>query len=138
MVANTPASRKAKGRNLQLLTRDKILATFPELTERDIRSVPMGVPGADILLSEQASKKFPFSVENKNTENLNIWNALKQSESGTKERDLFPLLVFKRNHTDVYCAMKFDLLLNLLKQISELNNQVKDIKPMGDNRGKDS
>ncbi len=73
----------------------------------------MGVSGEDVQLSEAAVKKFPFSVEAKNTEKLNIWAALEQSE--TDNRDLTPLVVFKRNRSEVFCAMKFDDLLKLLK-----------------------
>ena len=33
-----PSSAKAKGRRLQQLVRDKILALFPALTDQDVRS----------------------------------------------------------------------------------------------------
>jgi hypothetical protein len=108
-----PQSAKAKGRKLQQYIAEKILELFPELTERDVKSTSMGVSGDDIQLSEEATKKFPFSVEAKNQERLQIWEALKQS---TKDnRDLTPLLVFKRNRSEVYCAMKFEDFLSLLK-----------------------
>jgi len=74
----------------------------------------MGVTGEDIKLSEAASKLFPFSVEAKNQENISIWSALAQADS--KERLLKPLLVFKRNKSEVYCALKFDDFLELVKE----------------------
>lgn len=107
------SSAKAKGRRLQQYIVDKIRELFPSLTERDVSSTPMGVTGDDVQLSEAAVKKFPFSIEAKNQEKLNIWAALEQSDSDN--RDLTPLVVFKRNRSDVYCAMKFDDLLKILK-----------------------
>jgi hypothetical protein len=109
---STTASKKAKGRRLQQYIVDKLLEKFPELTERDIRSTSMGKSGEDIELSEVASKSFPFSVEAKNQESLNIWAALEQAEG--QNRELKPLVVFKRNRTEVYCALKFEDLIQLL------------------------
>ena len=113
-MASTTASRKQKGRVLQQHTAKRILETFPELTERDVVSVPMGVSGDDIRLSEVGSKTFPYSVECKNQEKLSIWASLDQSNS--TNRELTPLLVFKRNRSNVYCALKLDDFLKLLKR----------------------
>ena len=114
-MAKTVQSRKQKGRILQQIIRDKILETFSELTERDVRSTPMGVSGVDIQLSQKAADLFPFSIESKNQEKLNIWNALKEAESDTKERDLMPLLIFKRNRSNIYCTFKFTDFLKIIK-----------------------
>lgn len=73
----------------------------------------MGCPGEDVKLSEEATKLFPFSVECKNCEKLQIWKALEQAES--ENRELSPLLVFKRNRSETYVAMKFDDFINLIK-----------------------
>ena len=114
MTANTPASRKAKGRNLQNSVVKRIRGVFTGLSERDVVSVPMGVNDVDIRLSEAAFKEFPFAVECKATESLNIWSSLKQAEREARKGT--PLLVFKRNRTDIYCALKFDDLLSLLTE----------------------
>lgn len=106
------SSAKNKGRRLQQYVVDAILSKFKYLTDRDVRSTPMGVTGSDVTLSEQAFKLFPYSVECKNTEKLNIWQALKQNEQDTRAGK--PILVFKRNRTDIYVAMKFEDFMNLL------------------------
>jgi hypothetical protein len=62
-MASSVASRKAKARRLQQKVVALILEEYPELTERDVKSVPMGVTGADIELSQRAFDLFPFSVE---------------------------------------------------------------------------
>ena len=62
-------SRKAKGRILQNLVRDKILKLFPALGKDDIRACLMSEPGADIkLMSLMARKLMPYEIETKNRE----------------------------------------------------------------------
>ena len=73
----------------------------------------MGAGGVDVKLSEKAAKEFPFSVECKNVERLQIWNALEQAEAN--KEDLDAMVVFKRNRSKVYCVIEFDKLLELLK-----------------------
>lgn len=105
-----PQSAKAKGRRLQQETRDRLLATFPSLEPADVRSTSMGASGEDLLLSPAARRLIPFSIECKNQEALNIWKALEQAV-----REHPPLLVFKRNGSEVYAALPFDSFLALLK-----------------------
>lgn len=112
------SSAKNKGRKLQKLIVDKIRETFPWLTERDVRSTSMGKSGEDVELSEEAVKVFPFSVEAKNVEKLNIWQALEQAEG--QNRDLTPLVVFKRNRSDIYCSLKLEDFMKLLKNKERL------------------
>jgi hypothetical protein len=107
-----PQSAKAKGRRLQQYARDRFLAVFKMLGADDISSRSMGAAGEDLLLSPRARRFIPFSVECKNQEALNIWKALEQADRGDRD----PLLVFKRNHSDTYCALPFDALLDLLEE----------------------
>lgn len=112
-----PQSAKAKGRRLQQEIRDAILAAFPDLEPGDVRSTSMGASGEDILLSPAAFKRFPFSVEAKNRETLNIWDALKQTMERSPQEN--GLLVFRRNHSPTYAALRFDHLLELLKRAAK-------------------
>lgn len=107
-----PQSAKAKGRNLQKLVRDELLARAPSLTENDIRSTSMGASGVDLLLSEAALRVFPFAIECKAQQSLNIWSALAQAEENKGQHT--PLLCFKRNRTETYVALKLEDFLNLL------------------------
>lgn len=116
-----PASAKAKGRRLQQLVRTIILNAFG-LHEDDIVSRSMGAGGEDLQLSPRARQLFPFSVEAKCQESLNIWNALKQAEENAGDHK--PLVVFKRNRSELYCAMKFSDLIRLLEQVAELEDRV--------------
>jgi len=119
-MANTVQARKQKGRRLQQYVAKEILKLFPELTERDVRSTPMGVTGEDVQLSEKASALFPYSVECKNKESLSIWAELKQCEQDS--RDLTPLLVFHRNNSKTYCSMEFEYFMKLLEEMEALKD----------------
>ena len=107
-------SAKNKGKRLQNKVRDLILEKFDTLEPDDVRSTTMGDSGEDVLLSPAARKKFPFSVECKNQEKINIWESLKQAETNSK--DHIPLLIFKRNRTKTYAVLEFDKLLELLDE----------------------
>ena len=110
-----PQSAKAKGRRLQQEVRDAILATFsPQLQPGDVRSTSMGAGGEDILLSPAAFRAVPFAIECKNQEALNIWAALDQAAGHSPQEN--GLLVFKRNGTATYAALRFDQLLDLLQR----------------------
>lgn len=108
-----PSSAKNKGRTLQKAVRDALLKKAPTLTENDIRSTSMGASGVDILLSEAAMKVYPFAIECKAQESLNIWAALLQAEEN--KGNLTPLLCFKRNRTDIYVALKLEDFLGIIK-----------------------
>ena len=110
-----PRSAKNKGKRLQNKVRDLILEKFnKKLEEDDVRSITMGDSGEDILLSPAARKLFPFSVECKNQEKLNIWSSLEHAESNSGKHT--PLLIFKRNRTKTYAVLEFDKLLELLDE----------------------
>ncbi|MGE0278308.1 MAG: hypothetical protein AB7R40_23175 [Nitrospiraceae bacterium] len=109
-----PASAKAKGRKLQQHVRDRVLDTFPDLQPGDVRSTSMGASGADVQLSPAALNLFPFAVETKCQEKLNIWDALEQAHAHSQNGEGAPLLVFKRNRSEVYAALPFEDLLILL------------------------
>ena len=109
-----PRSAKNKGKRLQNKVRDLILEKFNSLESDDVRSITMGESGEDILLSPAARKLFPFSVECKYQEKLNIWKSLEQSETNSGKHT--PIVIFKRNRTKTYVALEFKKLLELLNE----------------------
>ena len=107
-------SAKNKGRRLQKEVQERLLEVYHGLLENDdIRVAIMGESGEDIKLSPLARKHFPYSTECKNQEKLNIWSALQQAEENTKP-GTDPLLVFRRNRSETYVALKFEDFLKLL------------------------
>ena len=85
-MANTPSSRKAKGRRLQNKVSELLLERHDDLEPDDIRGAIMGESGEDIKMSPLARRKIPLSIECKNQEKLNIWSALTQAN---ENRELF-------------------------------------------------
>lgn len=113
-----PSSAKAKGRRLQNQIRELILENFPQLHPDDVKTAIMGESGVDIKLSPAARNLFPYSVEAKNQEKLNIWSALDQAEENNKE-ETHPLLFFKRNRSKLYVAFEAEHLFELLDKCGD-------------------
>lgn len=105
-------SAKAKGRRLQQKVAADIVNTFSDLSPDDVRSVSMGCNGEDVLMSPLAREKVPFSIECKNTERLSIWSAIDQCKGNASSHP--PLVVFKKNHSEMYATLPWKSLLALL------------------------
>jgi len=110
-------SAKAKGRKLQQWVRDLILESFP-LEADDVRSTSMGAGGEDVLLSPAARRYFPFSIECKNVEKLNVWQAYEQAQANCGKSE--PLLVMKKNRKDPLVVMDAEKFMEIMKELSEL------------------
>jgi hypothetical protein len=108
------SSAKAKGRRLCQEAKQMMFNFAEGLTEDDIIIMPASVPGSDLRLSAKAKKFYPFNVECKNQEKLNIWASIAQAEA-RMQMDEIPLVVFGRNRSKVYCALEFEAFLSLLK-----------------------
>jgi len=88
-------SAKAKGRRLQQWMRD-ILIERLEIHPEDIESRSMGAGGEDLIMARAARERFPFSVECKNQEKLNVWESYKQAAANAKGVHE-PIVVIKKN-----------------------------------------
>jgi hypothetical protein len=116
------ASCKAKGRRLQAEIAQMIskVTCIPVEKDGEIEGRPMGQTGRDIILRGRAKELFCFhGIECKNSEKINIWEALAQAEThGGK-----PIVFFKRNRSDTYVALKaedfFELYELALKEIKK-------------------
>ena len=89
-----PSSAKAKGRRLQQWVRDKLIEML-EVHPEDIESRSMGAGGEDLIMARAARVKFPHSIECKNVEKLNIWDAYEQASANSCDYE--PLVVIKKN-----------------------------------------
>jgi len=92
-----PQSAKAKGRKFQQKVRDLLLSAADSLTPDDVRSTSMGAGGSDILLSTAAKAIYPWSVECKAQERVNVWEAYKQAEANKDHEDDEPVVFISRN-----------------------------------------
>jgi len=80
------SSAKAKGRELQKWVCKKIseMINFPYDQQDDqclIHSREMGQAGVDVILRGKALKRFPFTIECKNTEGFSIGSTIAQVEN---------------------------------------------------------
>ena len=96
----TISSAKAKGRNLQYWICEKIskLINIPFDQQDDsclIHSREMGQHGKDIILRGEAQILFPYSVESKASESLNLMETIEQSESN-QDKNTDWMIVHKR------------------------------------------
>ena len=71
-------SKKSKGRRLQKWVREQLIEKL-NIHEEDIESRSMGAGGEDLIMARAAREKFPYSLECKNQEKLNIWESYKQA-----------------------------------------------------------
>ena len=113
--AMKPQSCKAKGRRLQQMIVADLLALFPHLGEDDVRSTSMGAAGEDIQLSNTARRAIPFSIEAKNQERVNVWNAMEQSRANAPA-GVEPVVVFKKNNEKPHVLLTWDCFKRLLVQ----------------------
>ena len=72
------SSAKAKGRRFQQWVRDQLIEQL-KVHPEDIESRSMGAGGEDLIMARAAREKFPYSIECKNQETLNIWKAYEQA-----------------------------------------------------------
>ena len=106
-------SAKAKGRKLQQWVRDQIIEQL-EVHPEDIESRSMGAGGEDLIMARAARQKFPFSVECKNVEKLNVWEAYEQAKSNSKDHE--PFVVMKKNQKKPLVVVDADFFISLFKK----------------------
>lgn len=109
------SSAKNKGRRAAQEAVDLILKHIPELSRDDLFVTPSGVTGEDIVRSAKAKRVLPFAFELKNQESLSIWAALKQAQSHVNPEDnrTMPVLVFKRNHSELHICLRLEDFLKV-------------------------
>lgn len=107
-----PQSAKSKGRRLQQQVAEEVRRAF-SLEPDDVRSTSMGAAGEDVQLSPAARACFPFSLECKNVERLNVWSAWEQARANAKGHT--PALVIKKNRTEALCVLPWAAFLELAR-----------------------
>ena len=75
----------------------------------------MGCGGEDLQLSPAAKKLFRFSVECKNVERLNVYDAYEQASANSGDHE--PLLIMKKNHKKPLVVMDAEHFVELIKKL---------------------
>ena len=100
------SSCKAKGRRLAARVREMLRKAAPVILPDDIHVQSSGVNGPDLILSPKAKEIFNFAIECKNTEKLNVWDAIVQAEIHALGTDQIPIVVFSRNRHKDYVIIE--------------------------------
>lgn len=105
------SSAKNKGRRLQQWVVSKLVEIL-NLSRFDTVSRPMGSGGEDIIMPRNRGG-FPYSVECKNQERINVWDAYGQAykNSGPFE----PIVVIKKNHQKPLVLVDAEFFIHLNK-----------------------
>ena len=110
------SSAKAKGRRLQQKFMQLLIEKL-EIDPEDIESRSMGAGGEDLIMSKAARQKFPFSVECKNQERLNVWSAWEQAKGN---RGIYePLVVIKKNGVDPLVVLDAKVFMDYVKEFND-------------------
>ena len=115
------ASRKAKGRNLQKWVCSKIAKILDmKFDQQDdqclIHSREMGQQGVDIILRGDTIKKFPFSIECKSSEQLNLIGTVKQAKSNQVDGTDWLIVYKKKAFKKPIVIMDWDAFENLVEE----------------------
>ena len=117
-----PQSAKAKGRRLQQQFRDLLIEKL-DIHPEDIESRSMGAGGEDLVMASAAREKFPFSIECKNVEKLNVWEAYNQAkENSTPSRlsgnEYEPLVVMKKNNHKALVVLDAEKFVEICQKLN--------------------
>ena len=109
-------SAKAKGRRLQQWFRDLLIEKL-NIHPEDIESRSMGAGGEDLIMARAAREKFPYSVECKNQEKINLWESYNQAQQNSKNHE--PVVILKRNNSKPLILVDAEYFVKLHKDVSD-------------------
>ena len=78
----------------------------------------MGASGVDVLLSEVAIQRFPYSVECKNRARLAVYTLWNDAIANVAPNTL-PLLVIKQNRSDPLVVITLEHFMELTKRANQ-------------------
>ena len=104
------SSAKAKGRKLQQWMRNLLIEKL-DVHPEDIESRSMGAGGEDLIMARAAREKFPMSIECKNQEKVNVWEAYKQAEDNSGKYE--PVVIIKRNKSKPLVVVDAEYFVSL-------------------------
>jgi len=107
-----PQSAKAKGRRLQQEVKNKLIEEL-DVHPEDIESRSMGAGGEDLIMARAAREKFPYSIECKNQEKVNVWKSYEQCEANSGDYE--PVVIIKKNNVKPLAVVDLDYFINMHK-----------------------
>ena len=107
-------SAKAKGRRLQQWFRDLLIEKL-DVHPEDIESRSMGAGGEDLIMARAARQMFPYSIECKNQESINVWKSYEQAQENSGDYE--PIVVLKRNKSKPLVLVDADYFVRLHNEL---------------------
>jgi hypothetical protein len=104
------SSAKAKGRRFQQWVRDLLIEDL-DIHPEDIESRSMGAGGEDLIMARAARSKFPYSIECKNQEKVNVWKSYEQAEANSGDYE--PILFMKKNNSKPLVVVDAEYFIRL-------------------------
>ena len=106
-------SRRAKGKKLLRIVRDKLLKAFQHLHPIDIRVAKTGEIGEDLKLSRIARRLISYQWEMKNQEKFKtLYSFYSQACRHGKYE---PVLIVKQNTRRAFAVIDLDQFIDLIK-----------------------
>ena len=75
----------------------------------------MGSSGEDIIMGKQTREVFPYSIECKNQEAVNVWKAYEQAQENSGDYE--PIVVLKRNKSKPLVLIDADYFVRLHNEL---------------------
>jgi hypothetical protein len=126
------SSAKNKGRRACQEAKEELLKFLP-VDPDDIVVTSSGAGGKDLKFSPKARGHFPFVVEVKNQEAVNIWQAYAQAEEHWQKEisreEVYPVLIYKRNRSDLMISMSLEDFLHFTYRRGKHAEPVQKSKP---------
>lgn len=111
------SSAKAKARRLQNFVAGVFLhmgKRWSDFRVGDVYPRQMGGSGVDTVLSPKAFDLFPFAVECKQVEKLNVYQAFFKNFEKYADDRTFPILVHSKNRSRILVTVTFEDFLRLV------------------------
>ena len=108
-------SAKAKGRRLQQWVRDLLIEKL-DIHPEDIESRSMGAGGEDLIMARAAREKFPYSIECKNQESINLWKSYEQAQENSKDYE--PIVVMKKNNQKALVVLDAEKFVEICQKLN--------------------
>ena len=77
----------------------------------------MGAGGEDLIMARAAREKFPYSVECKNQEKINLWESYNQAQQNSKNHG--PVVILKRNNSKPLILVDAEYFVKLHQDVSD-------------------
>ena len=106
-------SRRAKGKKLQRILREKLLSAFPHLYPADIRVAKTGENGEDLKISRIGRRLIPYQFECKSQEKFKVLYSFYDQSCRHGKHE--PTLIIKQNTRRALAVIDLDQFIDLIK-----------------------